>query len=580
MQTARSITVTAAASLTAVLGLGVLTSCGTAAGQGDDDYTGPPVNGGTLRVAFDADITCADGRQAGNNTALNVSRQITDSLTDQDPETGEIVPWLAESWDVSDDSTTFTFHLRDGVTFTDGTPFTAQPVKDNFEGIVDLGAKSSLGSTYLAAHFPGVNNTTVWADPDSGSHIEFAGFEHFARTAERGLFDFLFLAEGLRLREHKGQVFDQDVVGRPETATVLSALAAVTTHIGLTGTFNSTFNEPYDLARTLATLDRVSGGRAAWNVVTSHNAFTGANFRRGGYLDGADRYRRAADFVSLARTLWESHRGSDGSFDWHSDFFDVHGTFPVPETPQISPVIFQAGDSDEGRDFAARHAEVIFSAHTEAEDRKAFRTDIDQRLAAVGRRPDSLKIYPGISVILGDTEAEAQERYREVRRAQVHGPGAIAFLEQVWGRDLSGYDPDGPLPDVGPDLDNADITRGRVRHEKDYGAVARRWRALAEEKNLSIRELVTEVSGRGGTLIGTPAQVVAKFDDLTQQRDVDGFIVVPHITPGGLDEIVDRVVPELQDRGVYRTSYAGSTTLRDNLDLPAYNHSTSQEVSA
>lgn len=150
MQTARSITVTAAASLTAVLGLGVLTSCGTAAGQGDDDYTGPPVNGGTLRVAFDADITCADGQQAGNNTALNVSRQITDSLTDQDPETGEIVPWLAESWDVSDDSTTFTFHLRDGVTFTDGTPFTAQSVKDNLEGIVDLGAKSSLGSTYLA----------------------------------------------------------------------------------------------------------------------------------------------------------------------------------------------------------------------------------------------------------------------------------------------------------------------------------------------------------------------------------------------------------------------------------------------
>lgn len=198
----------------------------------------------------------------------------------------------------------------------------------------------------------------------------------------------------------------------------------------------------------------------------------------------------------------------------------------------------------------------------------------------MGRRPDSLKIYPGISVILGDTEAEAQERYREVRHAQVHGPGAIAFLEQVWGRDLSGYDPDGPLPDVGPDLDNADITRGRVRHEKDYGAVARRWRALAEEKNLSIRELVTEVSGRGGTLIGTPAQVAAKFDDLTQQRAADGFIVVPHITPGGLDEIVDRVVPELQDRGVYRTSYAGSTTLRDNLDLPAYNHSTSQEVSA
>lgn len=158
MQTDRSITVTAAASLTAVLGLGVLTSCGTAAGQGDDDYTGPPVNGGTLRVAFDADITCADGQQAGNNTALNVSRQIADSLTDQVPETGEIVPWLAESWDLSDDSITFTFHLRDGVTFTDGTPFTAQSVKDNFEGAV-----AKLGGEQRRLSFSFPDGRCVWA---------------------------------------------------------------------------------------------------------------------------------------------------------------------------------------------------------------------------------------------------------------------------------------------------------------------------------------------------------------------------------------------------------------------------------
>ncbi|MGO3363539.1 MAG: NtaA/DmoA family FMN-dependent monooxygenase [Corynebacterium sp.] len=433
---------------------------------------------------------------------------------------------------------------------------------------------------HLAAHFPGVNNTTVWSDPASGSHIDFSSFEHFGRTAERGLFDFLFLAEGLRLREHKGQVFDQDVVGRPETATVLAGLAAVTEHIGLTGTFSSTFNEPYDLARTLATLDRVSGGRAAWNLVTTHNAFTGENFRRGGFLDGADRYRRATDFLGLARALWESRVDGDGSFDWHSEFFDVHGTFPVPTSPQVSPVVFQAGDSDEGRDFAARNAEVIFSRHTDPGDGKDFRADIDQRLTAAGRRPADLKIYPGISVVLGDTEAEAQEHHREIRHQQVHGPGAIAFLEQIWGRDLSDLDPDGPLPESGPDLDNADITRGRVRHEKDVGAVAARWRALAEEKNLSIRELVTEVSGRGGTLIGTPSQVAAQFDDLTQQRAADGFIVVPHITPGGLDDIVDRVVPELQDRGVYRTSYGEGATLRENLALPPYRANHGQEASA
>ncbi|MGP9759031.1 NtaA/DmoA family FMN-dependent monooxygenase [Corynebacterium sp. AOP12-C2-36] len=429
---------------------------------------------------------------------------------------------------------------------------------------------------HLAAHFPGVNNHSVWSDPESGSHIDFDSFEHFARSAERGLFDFLFLAEGLRLREHKGRIFDQDVVGRPETATVLAGLAAVTGHIGLTGTFSSTFNEPYDLARTLATLDRVSGGRAAWNLVTTHNAFTGANFRRGGFLDGADRYRRAEDFLALARTLWHSHdHGADGSFAHTSEFFDVRGHFPVPTTPQVSPVIFQAGDSPEGRDFAARNAEVIFSRHSEAEAGREFRKDIDRRLAAVGRDAGDLKIYPGISVILGDTAAEAQELHEDVRRRQVTGPGAIAFLEQVWGTDLTHLDPDGPLPEQDPDTGNADITRGRVRHDKDPRAVADRWRELARERDLSIRDLVTEVSGRGGTLVGTPHQVAEQFDELTQARAADGFILVPHLSPGGLDGVVDRVVPELQDRGVYRESYPDTfpdNTLRGNLGLPAYDH--------
>ncbi|MEY8566511.1 NtaA/DmoA family FMN-dependent monooxygenase [Corynebacteriaceae bacterium 7-707] len=421
---------------------------------------------------------------------------------------------------------------------------------------------------HLAAHFPGVNNTTVWSDPESGSHIDFDSFEHFARTAERGLFDFVFLAEGLRLREHKGEIFDQDVVGRPETATVLAGIAAVTEHIGLTGTFSSTFNEPYDLARTLATLDRVSGGRAAWNIVTTHNAFTGANFRRGGFLDEADRYRRADDFLALATTLWHSHdHGADGSFDHTSEFFDVRGRFPVPTTPQVSPVIFQAGDSPDGRDFAARNAEVVFSRHSEPDAGRDFRRDLDRRLTAVGRHPDDLRIYPGVSVILGDTPAEAQEKYDAVRRRQVTGPGAIAFLEQVWGTDLTHLDPDGPLPDSDPDPDNADITRGRVRHDKDPRAIVATWRQIAADRGLSIRGLVTEVSGRGGSLVGTPRQVAARLDELTQTRAADGFILVPHITPGGLDDVVDRVVPELQDRGVYREEYP-STTLRGTLGLP------------
>ena len=150
---------------------------------------------------------------------------------------------------------------------------------------------------HLAAHFPGVNSTTVWADPRSKSQIGFASFEHLARTAERGLFDFFFLAEGLRLREHNGRIHDLDVVGRPESITVLNALAAVTERLGLAATANATFNEPYELARRFATLDHLSAGRAAWNVVTSSDAFTGENFRRGGYLDRVDRYSRAAEFV-------------------------------------------------------------------------------------------------------------------------------------------------------------------------------------------------------------------------------------------------------------------------------------------
>src|SRR5689334_18131303 len=159
---------------------------------------------------------------------------------------------------------------------------------------------------HLAAHFPGVNNTTVWSDPQAGSHIEFESFVHLAQTAERAKFDFFFLAEGLRLREQGGQIYDLDVVGRPDTFTVLAALAAVTTHLGLAGTINSTFNEPYEVARQFASLDHLSDGRAAWNVVTSWDAFTGENFRRGGFLAEQDRYSRATQFLDTAKELFAS----------------------------------------------------------------------------------------------------------------------------------------------------------------------------------------------------------------------------------------------------------------------------------
>ena len=208
---------------------------------------------------------------------------------------------------------------------------------------------------HLAAHFPGVNNTTVWSDPAAGSHIEFDSFRQFAQIAERGKFDFLFLAEGLRLREQNGLIYDLDVVGRPDTFTVLAALAAVTEHIGLTGTINSTFNEPYEVARQFASLDHLSGGRAAWNVVTSWDAFTGENFRRGGYLAQGDRYERARAFLATATELWDSWHGDElladvgtgqflataepGTFRHRDGFFDIAGQFNVPRSPQGRPVV-------------------------------------------------------------------------------------------------------------------------------------------------------------------------------------------------------------------------------------------------
>ncbi|MEU1507830.1 LLM class flavin-dependent oxidoreductase [Kitasatospora sp. NPDC005748] len=416
-----------------------------------------------------------------------------------------------------------------------------------------------LKQIHLAAHFPGVNNTTVWTDPASRSQIEFSSFRHLAETAERGRFDFFFLAEGLRLREVNGLIHDLDVVGRPESITVLGALAAVTTHLGLAATVNATFNEPYELARRFASLDHLSGGRAAWNVVTSSDAFTGENFRRGGFLDRADRYTRAAEFVQLAREFW------DGGQVRHSGpQFDVEGRLSLPRPPQGHPVVIQAGDSDEGREFAAATADIIFSRHSTLTAGQAFHADVKRRLAAYGRKPDELKIMPGVTYVLGDTDEEATERAAEIRRAQVGPQTAIAYLEQVWGIDLSDHDPDGPLPTADPVVDST-VVQGRTRIG-DPLEIAARWRAVAAEKRLSSRELVIEVTGRQ-SFIGTPAAVAEQLDAYVQNDAADGFILVPHLTPGGLDDFVDQVVPLLQERGVFRTEYAG-TTLRDHLGLP------------
>ncbi|QNS02837.1 NtaA/DmoA family FMN-dependent monooxygenase [Streptomyces xanthii] len=436
---------------------------------------------------------------------------------------------------------------------------------------------------HLAAHFPGVNNTTVWSDPRAGSHIDFGSFTHFARTAERAKFDFLFLAEGLRLREHAGEIYDLDVVGRPDTFTVLAALAAVTEHLGLTGTINSTFNEPYEVARQFASLDHLTEGRAAWNVVTSWDAFTGENFRRGGFLPQEERYTRAAEFLATAHELFDSWRGDEiladpatgtflgdakaGAFVHSGRHFDIQGRFNVPRSPQGRPVIFQAGDSDEGREFAASDADAIFSRYATLEEGQAFYADVKRRLARYGRRPEQLKILPAATFALGDTDAEAEELAREVRRQQVSGATALRHLEFVWNRDLSAYDPDGPLPDIDPLVSDGHIAEGRaqVRMYRDPLATAREWRERAAAHGWSIRDLVINTGNRQN-FVGSPETIARSIDALVQADAADGFILVPHLTPGGLDAFADRVVPLLQERGVFRTEYEGPT-LRHHLGL-------------
>src|SRR6202042_3242625 len=321
-----------------------------------------------------------------------------------------------------------------------------QPLCHARSGGKELTMAKAVKQIHLAAHFPGVNNTTVWSDPRAGSHIEFSSFAHFARTAERAKFDFLFLAEGLRLREQNGQIYDLDVVGRPDTFTVLAALAAVTDRLGLAGTINSTFNEPYEVARQFASLDHLSGGRAAWNVVTSWDAFTGENFRRRGFLPQDQRYERARAFLQATWHLFDAWPGGEiiadkesgifladplaGSFGYRDGHFDISGQFDVPRSPQGRPVIFQAGDSDDGREFAASSADAIFSRHGTLEAGQGFYKDGTAGLARSGRGPGELGPLPPATFVLAGTDADAAELAQEVRLRWVSGQTPSNFLEQ------------------------------------------------------------------------------------------------------------------------------------------------------
>jgi FMN-dependent oxidoreductase (nitrilotriacetate monooxygenase family) len=435
---------------------------------------------------------------------------------------------------------------------------------------------------HFGVFFQGVNSTTIWTEPDSGSQISPESYRQVAQTAERGLFDAFFLGEGLRLREIKGKVHDLDIAGRPDAITQLASLAAVTRSIGLVSTTNVTFNEPADLARRFASLDLLSKGRAGWNVVTTDNAWTGENFRRGGYLDHADRYRRADQVLAATRAIWDSWdddaiAATTAASSWarpgaiapvriSGDLVDIEVTGSLPRSAQGHPVIFQAGDSADGRDFAARNADVIFSAHgQDFDDALAFADDIRGRLRAAGRPEDDIRILPGTQIVVGATEAEAAEKARWVRRQQITPATALAQATLLWNIDLSDRDPDGPLPAEDPQPPDNSGAFG-TRRITDAQATIDQWRAAAAANHWSLRDTVTELGGRARGHVGTPAGLAGKFARFVRHGAVDGFNISPYIVPHGLDDIVSLLVPALQERGVYPAEYAGAT-LRAHLGL-------------
>lgn len=443
----------------------------------------------------------------------------------------------------------------------------------------DTGAAyDSHAQVHLGVFYTGVGPQLLWSDPSAREHVAIETFIEVAQLLERGLFDAFFLGEGLRVRENRGRVYDLDVAGRPDAITQLSALAGATEFIGLVATQNTTYNFPADLARRLASLDLLSQGRAGWNIVTTDNAWTGENFRYGGWLPHERRYERASEFATAAKEFWADY-GS--TVEYHSELVDFTAFGSVPPSPQGRPVLFQAGDSDGGRELAAAHADTVFSANTDFDKAVTYAKDLRTRLARHGRTADELRILPGASVILGATEQEATDKAQWVHEQQVTGPRALAFFEQYWGTDLSAYDPDGPLPDIDPVEGELDPSRGTLPIERRTGKLQQiqEFRERSETEGLSILDLARELTRSHPSFVGTPDQVADQWAHYVRTRAVDGFNLLPYSIPDSLTDVVDTLVPALQERGVYRTEYTGRT-LREHLQLPPVTTTNERRLSA
>lgn len=404
--------------------------------------------------------------------------------------------------------------------------------------------------------------------PDANFNLEH--LVHFARRLEAAKFDAFFMADHLAVMNMPPAALRRSAtVTSFDPLTLLPALAMVTERIGLIATASTTYNEPYHVARKFASLDHISKGRAGWNLVTSGNPDEAHNFGRDAHVEHATRYARAREFFDVVTGLWDSF--ADDAFrmdpesglffdpnrmhvlDHRGAFLKVKGPLNVARPVQGWPVIVQAGASEAGRQIAAETAEVVFGSSSTLEAGKSFYADVKGRMPALGRDPDHLKIMPGAFVVLGETEDEARAKKARLDDL-VHPDSGLANLSVRLGVDASGFALDAPLPEI-PETNASKSGQAQI---VDY----------ARRTGATVRELARKVGGYGGLqMVGTAAQVADRMEEWLDGRACDGFNVMFPFVPEGLDDVVDRLVPELQRRGLFRRDYEG-TTLRDHLGLP------------
>jgi FMN-dependent oxidoreductase (nitrilotriacetate monooxygenase family) len=416
-----------------------------------------------------------------------------------------------------------------------------------------------------------------WRHPDASPFplTDVRYYVDLAQKAEAGLFDSIFLADQLALGDDVARAARSWL----EPITTLTAISMVTSRIGLIGTCSSTYTEPFNLARQFASLDHISNGRAAWNIVTSWSVAAAKNFSDDQQVSHSGRYERADEFLKVAKGLWDSwgdaamlDNRETGDYvaydlvhpiDHQGEFYSVKGPLNIPRSPQGRPVLVQAGSSETGRDFAARHAEAVFTAHLEQATAQEFYRDLKARVVKAGRRADQALILPGFSPAIAGTEAEAIQYRDDLNALTDVEVGRKRLSGRFGGYDFSHLPLDTPLsPDDFPDP--ATVEAARSRTEVIVGMVRR--------KRPTLRALLATLAGARGHYVyaGTPEQVADFMETWLNEDCADGFNLMPPVLPKMLDVFIAEVVPILQKRGLFRTEYTGST-LREhyNLDRPS-----------